>query len=156
MADGGASEMILLVASLIVAGIVSGVLVGSYANIVDGMEAAASQSEINSKTSSALVSDPMNIDWNSVTNQTTVSVQNTGSAILDINETAMFLNGSIMNVSKSGGPTSWLPGTAITFTVSGNVSFSNNQEVPLSVIVHTETKSPATGAHSFSEVVRIV
>ena len=44
MADGGVSEMIMLVASLLVAGIVSGVLVVSYANIVDGMEGTASQS----------------------------------------------------------------------------------------------------------------
>tara|TARA_B100001094_G_C18125587_1_gene769286 strand:- start:106 stop:576 length:471 start_codon:yes stop_codon:yes gene_type:complete len=156
MADGGVSEMIMLVTSLLVAGIVSGVLVGSYANIVDGMEGTASQSEIDSKTSAGLVSDPMNIDWNSVTNQTTVSIQNTGTLSLDIDETSMMLNGSTMNVTKSGGPTNWVAGTVISFTVSGNVAFSSNQEVPLNVIVLTETKSPATGAHSFTEVVRIV
>ena len=156
MADGGVSEMIMLVASLLVAGIVSGVLVGSYANIVDGMEGTASQSEVNSKTNSGLVSDPMNIDWNTVTNQTTVSIQNTGILTLDIDETSMILNSSVMNVTKSGGPTEWVSGTVISFTVSGNVSFSNNQEVTLIVIVNTETKSPATGVHSFTEVVRIV
>ena len=156
MADGGVSEMIMLVASLLVAGIVSGVLVGSYANIVDGMEGTASQSDVNSKTSSGLVSDPMNIDWNTLTNQTTISVQNTGVLTLDIDETSMILNGSAMNVTKSGGPTEWVSGTVISFTVSGNVSFSNNQEVTLIVIVNSETKSPATGVHSFTEVVRIV
>ncbi|MEC8979046.1 MAG: hypothetical protein VX433_03025 [Candidatus Thermoplasmatota archaeon] len=156
MADGGVSEMIMLVASLLVAGIVSGVLVGSYANIVDGMEGTASQSDVNSKTNSGLVSDPMNIDWNTLTNQTTISVQNTGQLTLDIDETSMILNGSSMNVTKSGGPTEWVSGTVISFTVSGNVSFSNNQEVTLIVIVNSETKSPATGVHSFTEVVRIV
>ena len=76
MADGGASDMIMLVSSLIVAGIVSAVLIQAWGGISSTLNDGANQIEANEKTEASLISDPMNIDWNPSTNQTMITIQN--------------------------------------------------------------------------------
>ncbi len=157
MADGGASDMIMLVASLIVAGIVSAVLIQAWGGISSVLNDGANQIEANEKTDATLISDPMNIDWNPTTNQTMITIQNTGDFTLNITDTVVFLNGSSMNVSQRGvTPSVWLPGSIVNFTVQGNISLSVNDEVYLNVIVLSDTLNPAQGVYSFTEVVRIV
>lgn len=157
MADGGASDMIMLVASLIVAGIVSAVLIQAWGGISSALNDGANQIEANEKTDATLISDPMNIDWNPTTNQTMITIQNTGDFTLNITDTVVILNGSSMNVSQRGvTPSVWLPGSIVNFTVQGNISLSVNDEVYLNVIVLSDTLNPAQGVYSFTEVVRIV
>lgn len=157
MADGGASDMIMLVSSLIVAGIVSAVLIQAWAGVSMSLNDGADQIEANEKTDATLISDPMNIDWNPTTNQTMITIQNTGDFTLNITDTVVFLNGSSMNVSQRGvTPSVWLPGSIVNFTVRGNISLSVNDEVYLNVIVLSDTLNPAQGVYSFTEVVRIV
>ena len=99
----------------------------------------------------------MNIDWNPTTNQTMITIQNTGDFTLNITDTVVLLNGSTMNVSQRGvTPSVWLPGSIVNFTVQGNISLSANDEVYLNVIVLSDTLNPAQGVYSFTEVVRIV
>ena len=157
MADGGASDMIMLVASLIVAGIVSAVLIQAWEGVSSALDDGANQIEANEKTDATLISDPMNIDWNPTTNQTMITIQNTGDFTLNITDTVVLLNGSTMNVSQRGvTPSVWLPGSIVNFTVQGNISLSANDEVYLNVIVLSDTLNPAQGVYSFTEVVRIV
>ena len=157
MADGGASDMIMLISSLIVAGIVSAVLIQAWVGVSNALDDNADQIEVNAKTDATLVSDPMNIDWNPLTNQTMITVQNTGNLVLDISNTTILLNGSLMNVTQRGViPSIWLPGSIVNFTVQGNISLSVNDEVYLNVVVLTDTLIPARGVTSFTEVVRIV
>ena len=113
--------------------------------------------EINEKTEATLVSDPMHVTWNSATNQTMITVQNTGDLILNITGTNIILNGSMMNVTQRGvNPSIWLPGSIVNFTVQGNIQLSTNDEVFLTVIVLTDSLNPTQGVYSFTEVVRIV
>ena len=157
MADGGASDMIMLVASLIVAGIVSAVLIQAWGGGSSALDSGANQIEINEKTEATLVSDPMHVTWNSATNQTMITVQNTGDLILNITGTNIILNGSMMNVTQRGvNPSIWLPGSIVNFTVQGNIQLSTNDEVFLTVIVLTDSLNPTQGVYSFTEVVRIV
>ena len=157
MADGGASDMIMLVASLIVAGIVSAVLIQAWAGVSMALNDGADQIEANEKTDATLISDPMNIDWNPTTNQTMITIQNTGDYTLNISDTVIFLNGSPMNVTQRGViPSVWLPGLIVNFTVQGNISLSSNDEVYLNIVVLSDTLNPARGVCSFTEVIRIV
>ena len=149
--------MIMLVASLIVAGIVSAVLIQAWEGVSSALDDGANQIEANEKTDATLISDPMNIDWNPTTNQTMITIQNTGDFTLNITDTVVLLNGSTMNVSQRGvTPSVWLPGSIVNFTVQGNISLSVNDEVYLNVIVLSDTLNPAQGVYSFTEVVRIV
>ena len=157
MADGGASNMIMLVTSLLVAGIVSAVLIQAWGGVSSSLNDGANQIEANEKTAATLISDPMNIDWNPTTNQTMITIQNSGDFTLNITDTAIFLNGSSMNVSQRGvTPSVWSPGSIVNFTVQGNISLSVNDEIYLLVIVLSDTLNPAQGVHSFTEVIRIV
>tara|TARA_B100002052_G_scaffold47746_1_gene40701 strand:+ start:11088 stop:11561 length:474 start_codon:yes stop_codon:yes gene_type:complete len=157
MADGGASDMIMLVSSLIVAGIVSAVLIQAWGGISSTLNDGANQIEANEKTEASLISDPMNIDWNPSTNQTMITIQNTGDYTLNITDTVILLNASLMNVSQRGvSPTVWLPGSIVNFTVQGNISLSTNDEYYLNIVVLSDTLNPARGVYSFTEVVRIV
>lgn len=157
MADGGASDMIMLVSSLIVAGIVSAVLIQAWGGISSSLNDGANQIEANEKTEASLISDPMNIDWNPSTNQTMITIQNTGDYTLNITDTVIILNSSSMNVSQRGvSPSVWLPGSIVNFTVQGNIFLSANHEYYLNVIVLSDTLNPARGVYSFTEVVRIV
>ena len=104
-----------------------------------------------------MISDPMNITWNSTTNQTMITIQNSGDFPLNITGTAIFLNGSMMNVSQRGvTPSVWSPGSIVNFTVQGNISLSVNDEIYLLVIVLSDSLNPTQGVHSFTEVIRIV
>ena len=157
MADGGASNMIMLVSSLIVAGIVSAVLIQAWAGVSMSLNDGADQIEANEKTDATLISDPMNIDWNPTTNQTMITIQNTGDYTLNISDTVILLNGSTMNVTQRGvNPSVWLPGSIVNFTVQGNISLSSNDEVYLNIVVLSDTLNPARGVCSFTEVIRIV
>ena len=149
--------MIMLISSLIVAGIVSAVLVQAWVGVSSALDDNADQIEVNANTDATLVSDPMNIDWNPLTNQTMITVQNTGNLVLNIPDTTILLNGSLMNVTQRGViPSIWSPGSIVNFTVQGNISLSVNDEVYLNVVVLTDTLIPARGVTSFTEVVRIV
>ena len=149
--------MIMLVASLIVAGIVSAVLIQAWEGVSSALDDGANQIEANEKTDATLISDPMNIDWNPTTNQTMITIQNTGDFTLNITDTVVLLNGSTMNVSQRGvTPSVWRPGSIVNFTVQGNISLSANDEVYLNVIVLSDTLNPAQGVYPFTEVVRIV
>ena len=85
--------MIMLVASLIVAGIVSAVLIQAWEGVSSALDDGANQIEANEKTDATLISDPMNIDWNPTTNQTMITIQNTGDFTLNITDTVVLLNG---------------------------------------------------------------
>jgi archaellum component FlaG (FlaF/FlaG flagellin family) len=157
MADGGASDMIMLVTSLIIAGVVSAVLIQAWGGVSSALDDSTNQIEANSKTEATLISDPMNIDWNPTTNQTMITVQNTGETTLNITGTTVLLNGSFMNVTQRGViPSVWIPGSVVNFTLQGNILLPTNEEVFLNVIVQSDRYIPARGVNSFTEVVRIV
>ena len=58
MADGGASELIMLISGLLVAGIVTTLLVASWGGLANSVDTAQNQVEANSKTKAALTVTP--------------------------------------------------------------------------------------------------
>ena len=123
----GPSEMILLIAGLIVAGLVSGVLLQSWDDMSGVLDQRGKQGMEDVKTRVSLASDPINIGWyanhdNVAGNETAVIyLQNSGDTFLDVDDVGVILNGSVMIVTKCDCVTQWLPGEIVEFTIQGSV-----------------------------------
>ena len=59
----GPSEIVLLCAGLIVAGLVSGVLLESWDDMSDAIDDRSKEGLEDAKTKASLVNDPTNIGW---------------------------------------------------------------------------------------------
>jgi archaellum component FlaG (FlaF/FlaG flagellin family) len=159
MADGGTSEMIMLTAALIIAGIVSSVLLASFDGVSDSIAIQNSDTRVDAQTRAALVGDPMVMNWNGVTNNMTIHIQNTGSAQLDPNVLQVRLSNEVMTIqsASANGPSNlWTAGSLMTLNVtSGTFSPSSGDEVLLTIIVQSELYGGSRGGYSFTEVIRI-
>ena len=65
MADGGASEILMLITGLITAGIAASVLIASWGGIASSIESSKTQLEADTMTKASLTSDPMDMSWES-------------------------------------------------------------------------------------------
>ena len=125
----GPSEMILLIAGLIVAALVSGVLLQSWDEMSGVLDQRGKQRMEDVKTRVSLTSDPINIGWYAkhatvdagAGNETAViHLQNSGDTFLDVDDVGVSLNGSVMTVTKCDCVTQWLPGEIVEFTIQGS------------------------------------
>ena len=125
----GPSEMILLIAGLIVAALVSGVLLQSWDEMSGVLDQRGKQGMEDVKTRVSLTSDPINIGWYAkhasvdagAGNETAViHLQNSGDTFLDVDDVGVSLNGSVMTVTKCDCVTQWLPGEIVEFTIQGS------------------------------------
>lgn len=160
MADGGASELIMLISGLLVAGIVTTLLIASWGGLANSVETAQTQVEANSKTSAALASDPMQISWNQSACNLTIHIQNTGSLELEIDNIGVIVNGTASTVTQAqllGNSTIWMTGEVAELNICPpSITMTPNQEITVTVIVQSEYYQGISGQHSFSEVVRLV
>jgi archaellum component FlaG (FlaF/FlaG flagellin family) len=121
--------MILLIAGLIVAALVSGVLLQSWDEMERVLDQRGKQGMEDVKTRVSLASDPVNIGWyanhavlSPSGNETAVIyLQNSGDTFLDPDDVGVSLNGSTMSVTKCDCVTQWLPGEIVEFTIQGSV-----------------------------------
>ena len=125
----GPSEMILLIAGLIVAALVSGVLLQSWDEMSGVLDQRGKQGMEDVKTRVSLASDPVNIGWyanhasvdGGAGNETAIIyLQNSGDTFLDVDEVGVSLNGSMMAVTKCNCVLQWLPGEIVEFTIQGS------------------------------------
>ena len=122
----GPSEMILLIAGLIVAALVSGVLLQSWDDMSGVLDQRGKQGMEDVKTRVSLASDPINIGWsanhdNVAGNETAIiHLQNSGDTFLEVDDVGVMLNGSVMTVTKCNCVTQWLPGEIVEFTIQGD------------------------------------
>ena len=160
MADGGASELIMLISGLLVAGIVTTLLIASWGGLANTVETAQTQVEANSKTDAALASDPMQISWNQTACNLTIHIQNTGSLELVTDHIGVIVNGTASTVTQTqllGNSTTWVNGEVAELNICPTgITMSIGQEIIVTVIVQSEYYQGIAGQHSFSEVVRLV
>ncbi len=116
----GPSEMILLIAGLIVAALVSGVLLQSWDEMSGVLDQRGKQGMEDVKTRVSLASDPINIGWSAGNETAVIHLQNSGDTFLDVDEVGVSLNGSMMAVTKCNCVLQWLPGEIVEFTIQGS------------------------------------
>lgn len=159
MADGGASELVMLITGLLTAGIVASLLVASWGSLAETVGNTQSEIEVNTKTRAALASDPSQISWNQTDCNLTFHVQNTGELRLKTNQIGVVVNGTAASVNQTGlidGATSWITGEVAELSVCpGGLTLATGDEVPLIVIVRSAEHKGISGQYSFSEVIRI-
>ncbi|HJM41317.1 MAG TPA: hypothetical protein QF514_03725 [Candidatus Thalassarchaeaceae archaeon] len=160
MADGGASELIMLISGLLVAGIVTTLLVASWGGLANSVDTAQTQAEANSKTKAALASDPMQVSWDQPSCNLSLHIQNTGSLELMDDEIGIIANGTASTVNQTrllGNSSVWTSGEVLELQVCPpGITMSAGQEITVTVIVRSEHYQGISGQYSFSEVVRLV
>ncbi len=155
----GPSEMILLIAGLIVAALVSGVLLQSWDDMSGVLDQRGKQGMEDVKTRVSLANDPINIGWDPGNDTAVIHLQNSGDSFLDVEDVGIMLNGSAMTVTKWNGITEWLPGEIVEFTISGAASGLDffpdaTYDVHLAATV-VSTSGSYAGLDTLREVVRI-
>ncbi|MEE2748149.1 MAG: hypothetical protein VX473_06775 [Candidatus Thermoplasmatota archaeon] len=160
MADGGASELIMLISGLLVAGIVTTLLVASWGGLANSVDTAQNQVEANSKTKAALISDPMQVSWNQTSCNLTLQIQNTGRLELTTDNLGVIVNGTGTTVNQTqilDNSSVWTTGeVAELYVCPSGITMSAGQEVTVTVIVRSEHYQGISGQYSFSEVIRLV
>ena len=80
----GPSEIILLIAGLIVAGLVSGVLLETWDDMDSAIEDRGKEGAEDVRTRASLVNDPSNMAWDDTEKTATLYIQNSGETQLDL------------------------------------------------------------------------
>ncbi|MEE3082466.1 MAG: hypothetical protein VX320_00060 [Candidatus Thermoplasmatota archaeon] len=159
MADGGASEMVMLITGLLTAGIVASLLVASWGSLAETVGDAQSEIEVSSRTRADLASDPSQISWNQTNCNLTFHVQNTGEIQLKADLIGVVVNGTAASVNQTqllDGATLWLPGEVVELRVCPiGLNLVAGDEIPLIVVVRSVEYKGISGQYSFSEVIRI-
>ena len=160
MADGGASELIMLITGLLTAGIVASLLISSWGGLANSVDTAQTEVEADAKTMSALTSDPMQVDWNQTACNLTLFVQNTGQIELNIDSVGAIINGSAAIVNHSrllGNQSLWNTGEVAELNICPRgIVMTSGQEIIITIIVQSESFKGVYGQHSFTEVIRLV
>ena len=149
----GPSEIILLIAGLIVAGLVSGVLLDMDSAIEDrGKEGAE-----DVRTRASLVNDPSNVAWDDTEKTATLYIQNSGETQLDLETIGVYIEGTPLTASVADGSTTWVQGQIVQFTVddtSDTLSYTGTNDVIMTITV-VSTATGYAGAYTVSEEVRL-
>lgn len=154
----GPSEIILLIAGLIVAGLVSGVLLETWGDMDEAIRDKGEESAADVRTRASLVNDPSNIAWDDTEKTADIYLQNSGAVQLDLNKLAIFIDSISLTVAVADGSTIWTPGEVVHFTVddtSNSLSFSGKNPAIMTITVASSDVGYA-GAYTVTEEVRIV
>jgi len=159
--SSGPSELIMLSAGLIVAALVSGVLLTTWDDMSEILDDRGKQDAEDVRTRVSLVSDPLNINWES-SDYVHVHLQNSGDTFLDVDSVGVVISGVFMSVEAVNGETEWIPGQVVKFKISDDASdtlngilVSGGNDVQFSATVSSTTSS-YTGTDITREVIRIV
>ena len=159
MADGGASNMIMLIAALLVAGIASTVLVQSWAGTAEVLSDNQAKSSMDSKTKVTFSGDMMQTEYDDTSDEAVIYLQNSGTSVLDETELAAFFTGqtsSVISTSFLNGATSWGPGDVLEATIQmPTAAYADGEEYRVTIVVVSKVSGGATGSDSVSEVVRL-
>tara|TARA_B100001996_G_C18629995_1_gene581320 strand:+ start:579 stop:1061 length:483 start_codon:yes stop_codon:yes gene_type:complete len=158
MADGGASEMLMLITGLITAGIAASVLIASWGGIANSIESSKMQVEADTMTKASLTSDPMDMAWNQTACNLTIHIQNSGKLVLKNDEIGVIVNGSETSISGRRmltSTTDWVQGQVLELRICPiGLVFNPGDETVLTVIVRSEEYRGVSGTYAFSEVIR--
>jgi len=158
VADGGASEMLMLITGLITAGIAASVLIASWGGIANSIESSKMQVEADTMTKASLTSDPMDMAWNQTACNLTIHIQNSGKLVLKNDEIGVIVNGSETSISGRRmltSTTDWVQGQVLELRICPiGLVFNPGDETVLTVIVRSEEYRGVSGTYAFSEVIR--
>ena len=154
----GPSEIILLCAGLIVAGLVSGVLLETWDDMGDAIDERGKEGAEEIRTRVSLANDPMNIAWDDSEKTATIYLQNSGDVLLHLEKVGVFINGTGTSVAVSDGSTVWEPGKVVAFTIdetTDTLSYTGQNDVRMTITV-SSTALGYAGAYTVTEEVRLV
>lgn len=128
MASESASQLIIFIASILIAASVSGLLITQTLTIGDASRSSAQHLAQEMRDDVTIINDPADVPYNSTSNNLTLYVKNTGSSSMQP-DPALFevlIDGTIytdLDVALIQGSDSWGPGEVVEITVK-NVDLS--------------------------------
>lgn len=159
MADGGATSFIMLVTALLVAGSVSTFLIAEWGDVARSMEMERRAQAIDAETDVSLAGDPGHVRY-SLTGQIQFYLMNSGTAVLDDSTLVVLVDGvqqsaNLTTTVLNGGD--WSAGELLQVQVVDNtLTYTNNTEVMLTVVVSSEFVSNVRGTDTLDAEVRLV
>lgn len=161
MADGGATNMILLITALLICGAASGILIQSWTDTAASVGINQEQLALNAKTKVSFSGDLGKVSCNAVDDRITIYLQNSGSSILDTSEFGAFIDGQSSSifgvVTFLNGATVWTSGVVAEYTLQSgtNLDCDGTEEKRITVVVGTTTSGGVSGSDSITEVVKL-
>lgn len=159
MADGGATSFIMLVTALLVAGSVSTFLIAEWGDVARSMEMERRAQAIDAETDVSLAGDPGHVRY-SLTGQIQFYLMNSGTSVLDDSTLVVLVDGvqqtaNVTTTVMNGGD--WSAGELLQVQVVDNtLTYTNNTEVMLTVVVSSEFVSNVRGTDTLDAEVRLV
>ena len=159
MADGGATSFIMLVTALLVAGSVSTFLIAEWGDVARSMEMERRAQAIDAETDVSLAGDPGHVRY-SLTGQIQFYLMNSGTSVLDDSTLVLLVDGvqqsaNVTTTVMNGGD--WSAGELLQVQVVDNtLTYANNTEVMLTVVVSSEFVSNVRGTDTLDAEVRLV
>lgn len=159
MADGGASNMIMLVAALLVAGVASAVLIQTWAGTAGILSDNQAKSSMDSKTKVSFSGDLMQTEFDDNSHELVIYLQNSGSSVLEQTKLAAFFAGesaSVLSTTYLNGATIWGPGVVLKATIQMPAAvYVDGEEFRVTVVVSSTASMGAIGTDTATEVVRL-
>tara|TARA_B100000287_G_scaffold432537_1_gene492113 strand:- start:1568 stop:2056 length:489 start_codon:yes stop_codon:yes gene_type:complete len=161
MADGGATNMILLITALLICGAASAILLQSWTETASSVGINQKQLALDSQTKVTFSGDLGKIVCDeSPTNQITIYLQNSGSSILDESSVGGFIDGTASNIISTSflnGATVWSSGVVAVFTLQSgeNLLCDGTEEKRVTAVVSTFASGGVFGSDSVTEVVKL-
>ena len=159
MADGGATSFIMLVTALLVAGSVSTFLIAEWGDVARSMEMERRAQAIDAETDVSLAGDPGHVRY-SLTGQFQFYLMNSGTSVLNDSTLVVLVDGvqqtaNVTTTVMNGGD--WSAGELLQVQVVDNtLTYTNNSEVMLTVVVSSEFVSNVRGTDTMDAEVRLV
>ena len=159
MADGGATSFIMLVTALLVAGSVSTFLIAEWGDVARSMEMERRAQAIDAETDVSLAGDPGHVRY-SLTGQIQFYLMHSGTSVLDDSTLVVLVDGvqqsaNVTTTVMNGGD--WSAGELLQVQVVDNtLTYTNNTEVTLTVVVSSEFVSNVRGTDTLDAEVRLV
>jgi len=161
MADGGASTMIMLVATLLISGAASAVLIDSWGDVVKTTSSNSKNEKANAETDISFSGDlgDVTLDTSGVNQNITLFFQNTGLRTLDESTLSIFVDGNPATIlSNAIYPNNgvWASNYIIEIIVSeSSWSYSDNDLIIVTGVVKSTVSEGTSGTDSVTEEVRL-